>query len=95
MIRQEIEFLARFQALTHQLDDVLLFLKQEGLIDDVKIKGINLSSDRAKDTYILLSSLKKENKFQLLEFTWSILPVEYLKIIIITDRNSKEFTYGV
>jgi hypothetical protein len=94
-IRQDIEFLTRFQELTNQLDDVLLFLKQEGLVDDVQIKGVKLSSDRAKDIYNLLMALKKANKFQLLEFTWTILPIEYLKIICITDRNSKEFTYGV
>jgi hypothetical protein len=93
--KSNIEFLTKFQELTHQLDEVLFFLKQESLITDTQIKSVKSSPDHAKEVYKLLSQLKADGKFQLMEFTWTILPVQYLKIYLITDRNSKEFTYGV
>jgi hypothetical protein len=92
--RSEIECLNRLQALTGQLFDIILFLKDEKLIDDNHIRTVKGSSDTSKEIQLLLKSLQKEGKFQLLEYTWNILPVETINIYIITDRNQKEFVYN-
>lgn len=94
MRSKEIEFLTRLQQLTHQLEDILFFLKQEGLIDDVQIKSVKSSPDHPKDVHKMLSTLKISGKLLLLEYTWEVLPIERMKLLIITERNSKEFIYG-
>lgn len=92
--RREIECLNRLQTTTHQLDDILIFLKQEDLIDDNVIKSTKQSTDHAKEIYLILKNLQSKNRLQLLEYEWNILPVENIKISIITDRNQAEFVFN-
>ncbi len=93
-IKKEIECLARLSDLTGALSDILGFLLSEQIIKADVIKGIMASSDHPKLTQALLRSLQTENKIQLLEYEWNVLPVERIKIVIVTDRNSKEFSYN-
>jgi hypothetical protein len=64
-----------------------LILKEE-------IKGIRSAPNKAKDLQAKLSNLSKEGKLQLLEYEWNLLPVERIKISIVTDRVSKDFSYN-
>jgi hypothetical protein len=93
-VKREIECLQRLQELTSQLGDVLAFLKLEGLIDDNQIKSVSLSSDHPKEVRGILQDLKVRQKIQLLQYEWSVLPVENINITIVTDRNQKEFSYN-
>lgn len=92
--RKEIECLARLQVTTQQLDQILFFLKQENLIDDNLIKSTRQSADHAKEIQLILRDLQVKQKLQLLEYEWTILPVENIKISIITDRNQAEFVFN-
>ena len=93
-VKKEIECLTRLQSLTASFSEILFFLVEEKLLTQEQAKSIELSSDRAKAMQLCLSDLNKKDKFQLLEYEWTILPVERIKLHIITDRNSKEFTYN-
>lgn len=73
---------------------ILQFLKQEGLVDDNQMRSVKNSSDHAKEVQAILRDLQVKNKLQLLEYEWSVLPVENIKITIITDRDSKEFIFN-
>lgn len=86
--------LQRLQDVTGQLPDILEFLKQEQLIDDVMMKSVKQSSDYAKEIYTILSDLQVRNKLQLLEYEWNVLPVENILLTIITERNQREFTFN-
>lgn len=92
--KREIECLQRLQALTGQLDDILQFLKQEGLVDGNQMKSVALSPERAKETQLILRTLQLAGKLQLLEYRWDVLPVENIIISVITDRNNKEFSFN-
>lgn len=93
-LSREIQCLQRLQNTTSQLDEIISFLKQEGLIDDNQIKTVKLQPDHAKEVQLLLANLKKQGKFQLLSYEWNILPIENIKVHIITDRNQKDFAYN-
>jgi hypothetical protein len=90
---KEILCIKRLDELTNQIGDILLFLKNEDLISDIQIKEIKNSSDLHKSVQNLLSTLKSQNKLQMLSYTWSVLPVENISLLIITDRNNIEFSY--
>ena len=92
--RREIECLSRLQQMTSQLDNILMFLRQEELVDDQQIKTTKQSPDFAKDIQAVLRDLQVRNKLQLLEYTWTILPVENIRLYIVTDRNQQEFVYN-
>jgi hypothetical protein len=94
-MKNEIACLKRLDELTGQLEDVVAFLKIEGLIDDVNIKSIKQSPDRPKELRNKIEDLKRSNKLQLVEYTWQILPKEYILLLFVTDNNRKEFSYNL
>lgn len=73
-------------------DELVSFLLQEYLLSKEELKLIKGSPDQGKFLYTKLISLSEERKLQLIEFEWSILPVERIRINIVTDRGFKEFT---
>src|ERR1035438_1673728 len=92
--RKEIDCLARLQDLTASQDEMLAFMLAESLITKEEIAGIKRAPDQAKVLQAHLASISKDNRIQLLEYQWDFLPVERLKVLIVTDRNSKEFSYN-
>jgi hypothetical protein len=93
-IKKEIECLTRLQGLTGQLEDILIFLKLEGLIDDNQMRSVKQSSDHPKEIQSLLRDLQVRQKFQMLTYEWIVLPVENIIITIVTDMNQKEFIFN-
>lgn len=92
--KNEIDALKRLNDLTGQLEDIVSFLKDEKLINDVDLKSIKNSSDRAKETQNILKKLSSNGDIQLLEYRWSLLPVEKIAIHIVTNKNQKQFSFG-
>ena len=92
--RREIECIGRLHDLNGNVEDIMDFLLAEGLITKDDVKVIRLSADIPKATQKLMRELHQLGKFQLLEYEWTILPVERIKIVIVTDRNNKEFAYN-
>jgi hypothetical protein len=90
---KEIQCLARLEELTSSNEMIIEFLIQEELMTKEQRKGMIAGSDVAKALQGYLACMKG-NKLQLLEYEWSLLPVERLKVVIITDRNSREFAYN-
>ena len=93
-VKREIECLKRLQEMTSQLDDIMLFLRTEGLIEDNHIRIAKNSPDTAKEVQLLLHDLQKRGQLQMLEFEWTLLPVENICVHIITDRNQREFVFN-
>lgn len=93
-IRREIECLNRLHTLNPAFDDMFHFLLQEGLVSKEYVKEAKAASDIGKVLQGKLAELSRENKFQLLEYEWNILPVERIKVFIITDRAQKSFEWN-
>jgi len=91
---KEIECLSKLDELTPAYDAILDFLQSEDLISREEAKGIRSSSEIPKGIHTKLATLSKTKKLQLLEYEWTMLPIERIKITIITDRNNKEFSYN-
>jgi hypothetical protein len=92
--RKEIECLNRLQELTQQRDNILQFLLSENLIDSAKVAYVRQSPDSNKELQYSLKDLQTAQKLQLLEYEWTILPVENIRLYIITDRSQMEFVYN-
>jgi len=92
---RQIECLARLEVVGEGVYDMILeFLKNEGLMDKETHRGIKASAAIPKSIHTHLAVLSTTGKLQLLEYEWSLLPIERIKITIVTDRSSKEFTYN-
>lgn len=92
-IRREIECLNRLQATGVDYSDILDFLLLEKVVSAEDIRVFKQSADKGKGLQGWLARLSREEKLQLLEYEWVILPVERIKLTIVTARNSREFTY--
>lgn len=93
--KREVECIKRLQELTPVYDELVAFLLQELLISKEELKVFKNSPEQARLLQAKLSALSEERKIQLLEWEWSILPVERIKLSIVTDRGFKEFSAEV
>jgi hypothetical protein len=84
------------QELSPIYEELFAFLLQEYLISKEELKAMKSSpSTEARLLQVKLATLSEERKIQLLEFEWTILPTERIRIFIVTDRGFKEFTAEV
>lgn len=91
---REVMCLNRLQELTHQVYSILDFLVQESLLDKQTLEVVKRSPNLAKSVQELLNSLRESGKLQMLEYEWTLLPEENIRIYIVTDRNHVEFSYN-
>jgi hypothetical protein len=89
----EIKCLSRLDELLSTNETIVEYLVSEGLMQKDEQKAMMAGSDVAKALQLFLGKMKG-NKLQLLEYEWVLLPEERLKVTIISDRNSREFSYN-
>lgn len=93
---QEVACIRRFDKLDggSTTAELLTFLSAEKLISDVELNEFKLSADRPQWLRDKVNSLKNANKIQLLEYEWTLLPVERIKITVVTDSTMKTFRWN-
>lgn len=89
-VKHEVECLIRLNQFTPVYEELLEFLFKEYLITKDELNVIRNSPEKAKLMQAKLRSLSQDRRLQLLEFEWTILPVERIRITIVTDREHKE-----
>jgi hypothetical protein len=77
-------------------EQILEFLVLERLIPSEEVKRISQLSVtlRGRELYDLVESLRSNPIVQMIDYEWSLLPSERIKITIVTDHSSKEFYYS-
>lgn len=93
--KREIECLKRLQELSPVYDELKAFLVQELLLSQEELRVINIGPDQAKLLQVKLQNLREDRKVQLLEYEWTLLPVERIKLLLVTDRGMREFAAEV
>jgi hypothetical protein len=95
-MKRQIDFLNRLFDLIKCRSELLQYLKEEKLVTDTAIKSIlnEHASTHARQIYDLMSSLAKDDKLQLVDYEWTILPFERLKLTLISHSGKKEFEYN-
>jgi len=94
MNTKKVDFIERLIRLRNTYEDLAIFLREEKLIDDNNLAELKNAVSRPKYLYGLLEKLKEEEKVELLDYEWTVLPVERLKLTIVTKRVTKEFSYN-
>jgi hypothetical protein len=92
-LNSEIKCLARLDELLASNESIMEFLVAEDLMTREERKALLASSDVPKSLHGFLGKMKGK-QLQLLEYEWTVLPEERLKVTVITDRNSKEFSFN-
>lgn len=89
--KREVECLKRLQQLSPVYEELVSFFLQEKLITQEELRVMRESPEQARMLQAKLAILSSEQKIQLLEYEWAILPVERIKLNIVTDRGHREF----
>ena len=91
---KQIDCLNKLQNLNGGMSDIFEFLFEEQLLSREQVTFIKSCPDVGKVLQKQLAEFSSANKLQLLEYEWTILPVERIRITIVTERNSREFDFS-
>lgn len=89
--KREVECIKRLQILSPVYEELIQFLMQDTLLSKEELKVIKNSPDQGKILHTKLVSLSEERKLQLLEFEWNLLPVERIRVLLVTEHGFREF----
>jgi len=70
------------------------WMVEHKIIIEEDLVGLTRDLEKAEFIDCELRFALKEGKMQLLDFEWSLLPLEVIKIICVTETTKKEFTHG-
>lgn len=74
--------------------NVTTFLREERLISKDELVNLSRANEKAKYLLATLDKIQKDELVMLVDWEWTLLPVERMKLTIITDNSQKEFAYG-
>lgn len=94
MKQTKLQFIERLLKLSHCTDEMMQFLVNDKLLNDQEVQAIRNAVDQPRLILSTLEGLKKQDKLLLLDFEWLLLPVERLKLTLITEREKREFVYN-
>lgn len=94
-MNKRIECIKRLLRKNQSYNEICEWFLMYDLADEITVNSYTREQERAE--FILETLLKAEqDKFlQLLDFEWTILPLETIRITCISDREEREFTYGL
>ena len=90
----KIEFLARMEVRICLFSDLAMFLIGEGIVSGRDIAEVMKQPPNARpaEFYVLLKN--SGAKFHLISWEWVMLPVEIMKLTIVSHNGVKEFTWS-
>lgn len=91
---KKIEFLDRLFKLAGCFDELCGFMADERLLDASLLLTLKNTSEKARWIVNFLDDLQKDEKIMLVSYEWQVLPVERLKLTIVTSKANKEFYFN-
>lgn len=95
-MNKKIECLNRLFKLLACRQEILEFLAEEKVIPQVAVQDILHSTHQthAAQMATIMDVAVKEGQLQLVDYEWTILPVERVSLTIVSNNTKKEFKHG-
>ena len=93
-MNRQIDCFARLMSLQGSLDDVIDFLLEEKMMKPEEVPTYRKEVNKSQYVWNLFNEAKKAEKIMLFDFEWQLLPIERIKITIVTERSSKSFHHN-
>jgi hypothetical protein len=71
--------------------DIALDLRTAGVFSDSLFNEIATSREKEESLLLALEKTHKDGKIDLLEYEWTILPIERCKLTVLTSFGIKEY----
>lgn len=88
------ECIKRLLALTGCYTEICEWFVENKFAEQITLESFTREQERADHILEELLKLERDDKLILLDFVWTVLPLEQIKIIVVTHKDMKEFTYG-
>lgn len=75
-------------------DEIAEYMVDNKFVVPTDVAGYIHPQERAEFIFYALKKAEADEKLLLLDFKWSILPLEQIKITCVTAREERQFTYG-
>ena len=94
-MNKKIDFFIKMFTVLKNREEILEFLSDEKIIPRTQIQDVLLSNHNthAGQLASILDNAVKEEQLQLVDYEWSILPVEKMCLTIVSNSTKKEFRY--
>jgi len=73
---------------------IAAWLVEQKIVSLEDAKGQTRDQEKAEFIYFALKKGEELEKLILVDYEWTILPLEQIKITCVTEREKKEFTFG-
>lgn len=94
MNNRKIECISRLISREESYSNIATWLIENKIVTLQDAKGPTRDQERAEFLYHSLKKGETMEKIVLLDYEWTILPLEQIKITCVTDRETKLFTLG-
>lgn len=94
MLNRKIECILRLLKKEESYSDIANWLIEQKIVVLEDAKGQTREQEKAEFLYHALKKGVEIEKIQLLDYEWTVLPLEQIRITCVTEREKKEFTYG-
>jgi hypothetical protein len=75
--------------------DLMEWLQENKMLDKEKWKTADSLQLKSELVVRSLSAAEQDQRLLLLDYEWTILPLETIRITCVTDKEKKEFTFGL
>jgi len=75
-------------------EDFKEYILDNKLAKEEDFRLLARDTERARFVCYTLDQAAKAEKIILLDYEWTFLPIELIKVTCVTEREKREFTYG-
>lgn len=75
--------------------DLMEWLQENKILDKERWKNADSLQLKSELVVRSLSAAEQDQRLLLLDYEWTILPLETIRIMCVTDKEKKEFTFGL
>ena len=93
-MNKKIECIKRLLKKNSAYNEMCEWFLEQKLTTDQEINSYTRLDERAQFIFNILEKANEDSNFQMVDWEWSILPLELIKITCITHRDVKVFSYG-
>lgn len=93
-MNKRTECIKRLFIKQHSYNSMCEWLMQLKLTNELEVNTFTRDQERAEFVLAVLDKAVKDEKFQMVDFEWTILPLETIKITCVTEWEEKVFSYG-
>ena len=93
-MNKKVECIKRLLKKDNSYTEMCEWFLEHKLVTKLEAASYSRLDERAVFLFNVLETASENTKFQMVDWEWSILPLEMIKITCITERDVKVFSYG-